>query len=457
MFAVPEPTFDAALQQQAQFATSRGRAYGAIAAQSIEESVTGFAFRWLGRRMDGTEPQDYLSVEEANTRFGIDGHLGFATPVSEYVAAERHAIKQRELARMDILSRSSATGGELLTVALAASLLDPLGDALALVPYAGAAKYAQVARAGHRAMTIGQRIRRGAVEGAAAGMVIEGVLFPLAQNEGRNYTLNDSAFNIALSAGIGSAGRVVGGFLEARAAARGETIETPDIEMLPETDPLISAASPEERAAIFRDAVHAVATGEPVRAGEMLELSATRRAADPNAGAAPEAAPEAAPVQAVEPAGAPAQRADPAEGTLLATLADADLGIDLPDFDPPEYAGVIEARDTAAEAVAQDLRARQRPLDGSGREARDIDDSTPPSTDRPPVEELQASISDLDAELDSLVENGQATPEELEGVDTEELGIGPLPDEQQLRAKIAANDDLISAAGFCLLAEGVIS
>lgn len=217
----PESTFNSGLLDTA----TRMESYGAIAGGAIEESVTGFTYRATARRLGawtGTAG-DLLSPEDAAAQYGVDGHLTFDKPIYEDHARELSLIKHREMVRSFTLSASDLGKPEMFAVGLVSSLIDPVGDAVAFVPYAGQyVKGGQMARSAARTVPLGRRLGRGALEGAAAGALSEGLIAPLAIfSEQRNYGGEDIMINVLLSGGLGALARGIGD-RQNSAAARAE-------------------------------------------------------------------------------------------------------------------------------------------------------------------------------------------------------------------------------------------
>jgi hypothetical protein len=448
MFHASLPVLSESLESDLSFAATRSDAYGAIAGQAIEESVTGFAGRALGRFLLSGSEENYLSPDAANEAFGIDGALSFSKPVSPYVAAQQYGIKQRELERSDILSRANIGTAETLGVALAASLLDPLGDALAFVPYAGASKLYNTARAGQKAMSLSRRIGRGAGEGAAAGLVVEGALYPLAQIEGRDYGAADSVFNVALSAGLGTVGRLIGDARVGNADA-GETVsvlpEIPDFTDLP----------PDVRQSIFEDSVLAVANGEDVRAGELMALAR----ADNEGDFVPDADGGAVIDEADISAAAIESRAR--QDSLLQYLDDeSDLDGDLSFIggSSSDPALSVIARHSAATArtlrggTARDFEAEGTDVQNRETQVTETDAATGEAAEGggpkisvrvDPV--LKAETEAVFQDLAALVENGRLSAKEVEALD-----------DVAETARLSKVPDLYEAAAFCLAVEGAL-
>ncbi len=288
--------FDPVVLKMGDFSTGRLDVYGALAGQAIEESVTGFVWRAAGRKLGaltGTAG-DLLDIGTANDQFGVDGLLAFDKPVYADHAKQLYEIKQRELVRGSIIEAGNTGMFENLAVSLAASLIDPIGDAVAFVPYVGTSiKAAHIARAGGKAMTLGRRMGVGAAEGFAAGLSQELVIMPLAiYGEKRDYGAEDMMLTLVLSSGLGALARGadLGGKHRAELAATdGATgasrdlaltspvtenlgIDGNDIVPRPGADLVAGPDVPDAtKQAAFRSAVKQVANGEPVTAADVLE------------------------------------------------------------------------------------------------------------------------------------------------------------------------------------------
>lgn len=193
--------------------TTRGAAYGAAFGEATETTLTGFLAREFDRQMNnlgravdpGFDP--YISASEANARFGRNGLITFDQALPESRAAELSEIRAREAARAEAIERSPSTPVENFAFAIAGSVLDPAGIAASLLPGGVIAKAAPGVRAAALSSSRLSRAGAFAVEGAAAGAVVEAAIFPLATlREGRDYTFGDALLNVVVSAGFGAAG-----------------------------------------------------------------------------------------------------------------------------------------------------------------------------------------------------------------------------------------------------------
>lgn len=258
-----------------------GGYYSAIAEEAAETNPTALLGRaarpapgetW-GPYFEGIEAQPeqpQLPPDELNARFGIEGHLSFAEPMTEARAAEIREIKRRELYRADTMRR--ADPGFFGTVAgfgvgLVESALDPINFASNFVPVWGQVKWARMVG---QAATVGGRIAGraalGAAQGAQGALLTEALVYPLATQEMRDYTGLDSLMNVAV-------GTVLGGGLHAVGAGLGE-IGRRSAAKTPVGD-LIDGLHPEGRLDGLQTAVNQFVRDEAIDvAGERSALKA---------------------------------------------------------------------------------------------------------------------------------------------------------------------------------------
>lgn len=191
------------------------------AAERGEGQDVGLGPRGFGAFATGT-PDDLLTPEEADERYGIKGHLGFEEPTPERVAKDLYDLKREELRRRNIFRRAEGGVGQTAAqfgVGLGVSALDPLNVASAFLPVVGQARYAAwLARAGEGAgARAAVRLRAGAIEGAAGAALVEPIVYIGARQEQADYTALDSLLNLAF-------GTVLGGGLHAGLGAIGDAI-----------------------------------------------------------------------------------------------------------------------------------------------------------------------------------------------------------------------------------------
>lgn len=188
-------------------------------------------YRALQRAQD-PDSDPILSPEDANARWAIDGVLSFDRPVPESRAYELYRIKRGEAERQAIIANSDMSLWGALGAGLNAGVLDPVGAATALLPGGALARATPGIRALQASTSLGARAAAGFFEGAAMGVALEAVAYPLAAiSEQRDYTVADSLLNVVVSGGFGAMGGVVGRYMEgaapldpARAAQAPQTV-----------------------------------------------------------------------------------------------------------------------------------------------------------------------------------------------------------------------------------------
>jgi hypothetical protein len=211
----------------------------------------------LGQRTGMLPAVRMLDPEEANDLYGIEDALSFDGRVSETYAAERWAIKQRELAADDALARSSATkgfwgGARVFGSSFAGSMTDPVQWGLAAIPMGELGLLAKavkplgsLARSEVLATRVFGRAVLGVSEGAILGGAYELAAYPLMTwREGRDYEFTDALANVAMGGILGGAGGALGGALE----GGGRAIDGPRV--LAGADPLEAARAPEPEARV---------------------------------------------------------------------------------------------------------------------------------------------------------------------------------------------------------------
>lgn len=280
------------------------------------------------------QPSPVVSAEEARARVQREG-LDLTIPDAGIpqraldILIER---KRQERLREDTLNRGPSgfvPGSLRLATALGVSLLDPINDASAFIPFVGEGRYAALlARFGGSAFgRAAVRFGVGAIEGGASQALLEPITYGAHLQEQADYTLLNSITNIALGTVLGGGLHVAGGLAAdiararalrraeaARAAAlRPEVAPVPGAEARPPVaapeaprpleaapapeaprgaEAVVREAAPETRAAMLQTAVTQVATGRDVNVEPIAGL-------DPRAVAAKaqEAASTSAPAQ----------------------------------------------------------------------------------------------------------------------------------------------------------------
>ena len=236
--------------------------------------------------------REVLSADAANREYGIWG-LSFDGPVTRDAAEEMLLRRREQEMRQAILAQAEpglATTSRVIGSALLALATDPLIIASGIVPVAGKL---QLFRSASRAAQVGNRLTRGAIEGAAAVALVEPIVLYAAANDQREYGLANSFLNIAFGAALGGGlyvmGGAIGDALARRATAR---VRGGDIEVDVEARPASAAAgrpAPARRSAQARASAmgpHArqdtmrTAVGDLVRHGEVRAADARMEMAD---------------------------------------------------------------------------------------------------------------------------------------------------------------------------------
>lgn len=200
------------------YPTSLGQVLGATAEESWIRNPGPSLMRLMGRgRMDETVTTEFgeeipnpvrrevpiLPPEDANARYGIEGHLRFDRDTPEPVAAELNALKRDELARKDVLARGPdglGTTAAQLGTGFVVSLADPINIGSAFVPVVGQARFAAWAA---RYGTTAARAARGSIEGAVGAALVEPLVLGAALAEQADYGVADSFLNLAFGTALG--------------------------------------------------------------------------------------------------------------------------------------------------------------------------------------------------------------------------------------------------------------
>jgi len=172
------------------------------------------------------ENSPFLDEKTLNETYGLDGQLKFEAPMRESAARIMHELKLRELRNQDAMGRARGIPQHAAGFAggVVSSAADPFGLAANFIPIAGWTRYGKIAQ-GLIATTAARRLGAAAVVGTTESVVGSALLEPLvysqAQFEQANYTLADSATNIAFGTIFGTslhvAGAGIGAYRNARA------------------------------------------------------------------------------------------------------------------------------------------------------------------------------------------------------------------------------------------------
>lgn len=244
-----------------------GEGFGAAFDEALTRNATPSLLRWMERQNQSAESAirgEFIPPDEANAKYGIPGRLSFDQPISEPVARELQTLKRAEIERQDVIRRSQAGAGTLLTAGLVASILDPLNLAAAFIPVIGEGMFAgMVARTGLGTA----RAMKGAAEGIVGTAALEPLVYGVAQQEQADYTAMDSVMNLAFGTVMGAGLHLGAGYLGDRFKGRAEAAPIPKtIDTLPVSD----------QAALLRTAVAQVAEDRPVDVGAVMDAARPR-------------------------------------------------------------------------------------------------------------------------------------------------------------------------------------
>lgn len=201
-----------------EYSASLGEALSATTEETLVRSPTLSAFRAGELFLEGgAMGGERIAKDEAKQKVDSLG-LKLEIPDSGIrkdaldILIER---KQEEIRRQDIMSRSPqgfGAGAAKFATAFGASLLDPINLASAFIPIVGEARYAQLlARAGTTGARVLPRAAVGAAEGLVGAALVEPIVYGAAKYEQADYSMADSAFNIAFGGVFGAGLHVLGG------------------------------------------------------------------------------------------------------------------------------------------------------------------------------------------------------------------------------------------------------
>lgn len=152
------------------------------------------------------ERPSILQPDDANTKYGISGHLSWDKPVSSLVAKIQHERKLRELRLGSTLDRAQGFVDNSLGFGLAmgTAIFDPVGLAIGFVPILGEARYAKLG-------VTAARLARGAEAGFVGSLAVEPLIYAAKTQEKADYDMMDSLTNITFGTVAGAGLFAVGG------------------------------------------------------------------------------------------------------------------------------------------------------------------------------------------------------------------------------------------------------
>lgn len=261
-----DPTLGAASGPTDYQALSSGWALGTAAASAWDmggfSSIMRGSEQYEQRRGQPTRAGTYmfrpggetpmLEPDAANEKYGMGGQLSWDKPVREGEAKLLNQWRREEIARGDILDRS--TPGAVPAVArflsgMGASVIDPVNIASSFIPVLGEARWAALAG---RIGIWPARVARGAAEGLVGSALVEPLTAVQQINQQGQYTAEDAILDIGFGT-IGGVGfhALGGAFHDVALRWRGAPMEA--------------------RAAAFTHSMDALTEGRPVRAAEITE------------------------------------------------------------------------------------------------------------------------------------------------------------------------------------------
>lgn len=235
-----------------------------------------------------SKPSRMLTSEEADAKYGIPGHLKFTGDksigmVPELYAQDLNQLKREELDRRLVLDRAQGgfvEGAAQLGTNLLTSALDPIGVAASFVPVVREVKYLQALRAASGPLErAAVRFGLGTAEAAVGNVALEPIVYGVAQREQADYTFTDSLVNVTFGSILGGGLHTVGGAIGDRLGISGYARDNAaqyqqHVMDRASASALMTHVGPEARESATRQAIDAVATGEPVDVTGALDVKA---------------------------------------------------------------------------------------------------------------------------------------------------------------------------------------
>lgn len=153
-----------------------------------------------------TERPTLLQPDEANTKYGISGHLSWDKPVSSLVAQIQHKRKLEEVRHASTMQRAQGFVDNSIGFGLSmgTAIVDPVGLAIGFIPILGEARYAKLGiNAG--------RFFRGAEAGFVGSLGVEPLIYSAKTQEKADYDMYDSLLNVTFGTVAGGGLFTVGG------------------------------------------------------------------------------------------------------------------------------------------------------------------------------------------------------------------------------------------------------
>jgi hypothetical protein len=269
----PTPERDRIDQEAGYYEASRGMAFQMLFEDAkFTDRALGFigadndrAFQAQRNRMFGaTYGTDApLTVEEANSRYGVSGRLTFDKPISAPMAAWRQGLAQRDAFTEQVVANSDIGPLETIGASIAGSILDPIGLPLWAVPELATGR---ALRSGALASRLGRLgavergVLTGATEGVAGSLVYEGANLWLHHEAADDYDFGDASANVIFGGLLGGVAGGLGGWFEGRKPARAPRV--------------VEALSEDGRTGAFAQAFGDMIEDRPVNLGPSLARTA---------------------------------------------------------------------------------------------------------------------------------------------------------------------------------------
>lgn len=201
-----------------EYSAGLGEALSTTAEDTLIRSPTASVYRAGELFLEsGTLGGERISKEDAKQK--VDS-LGLKLEIPD-VGIRKDALdilierKQDEVRRQDIMARSPqgfGAGVAKFATVFGASILDPINLASAFIPIVGEARYAQLlASAGTTGARVLPRALAGAAEGLVGAAMVEPIVYGAAKYEQADYSMLDSALNVAFGGVFGAGLHVLGG------------------------------------------------------------------------------------------------------------------------------------------------------------------------------------------------------------------------------------------------------
>jgi hypothetical protein len=257
-----DPTAARAVQAQGLqgVEASTGEVLSAVAGSAWAGSIGPRLVDWWNR---SGEDSPTLQPAEANERFGIPGVLTFDRPVAQSTAEALRADREAEQRRQSVIARRpdnlATSGAARMALTFGTAVLDPVNLGLALIPYVGQARMAQMLGTASRTAV---RAATGAAEGAIGMALLEPVEYALSRAEFNDRTMADTLAALAF-------GSVLGGGLHVGGGAAADLVRGRRASPI---ERAVGDAPAPVREAMLQTAVAAVAEGRPVGVAPLLDL-----------------------------------------------------------------------------------------------------------------------------------------------------------------------------------------